>query len=153
MRLQTFWALLVVTLLGGCGGDSRTATLDDLYSREIRMPDGAVYRAEVLTKPFDMTRGMMFRDSLPGDRGMLFIYGQAGRYPAWTYQNRLTLDVIWLDANRLITEIVADAAPCKEQSARLCPSIGGSHPSLYVIEFNAGTARKHGLKPGDRLDF
>lgn len=153
MRFQTFWVLLVLALLAGCAGDQKTATLDDLYTREVRMPDGEKYRAEALSKAFDMSRGMMFRESLPADRGLLFVYGQAGRYPAWTYQNRIPVDLIWLDGNRLITEIVPNAEPCKAASARQCPSLGGQQLSLYVLEFNAGIAKKHALKPGDRLDF
>lgn len=153
MRFQTYWVLLVVAFLAACGDGPKTATIDDLYTREVRMPDGEKYRAEVATKPFDMTKGLMFRDSLPADRGMLFIYGQAGRYPVWTYQNRIPIDVIWMDQNRLITEIVSGLQPCKSDSANKCPQSGGTFRSLFVLETNAGVAAKHNLKPGDRLDF
>lgn len=153
MRLKTFWVFLVLSLFASCTDERKTATLDDLYAREVRMPDGAVYRSEVATKPYDMTRGLMFRDSLAPDRGMLFIYGSAGEYKVWTYNNRFPIDAIWLDQNRLITEIVPNIPPCKLESARACPQYGGTFRSLYVLEFNAGVAAKHNLKPGDRLSF
>ena len=153
MRKQTYWVLVVLSGLAGCIDQRKTATLEDLYTREVKMPDGVRYRAEVVTSKFDMSRGMMFRDSLAPDRGMLFIYGQAGRYPIWTYQNRFTLDGIWMDQNRLITEIISDIEPCKGESANKCPQYGGTFRSLFVLELNAGVAKKHNLKPGDRLDF
>lgn len=117
------------------------------------MPDGTRYRAEVVTSKFDMSRGMMFRDSLAPDRGMLFIHGEPGKFPYWLYQVRLPLDLIWMDQNRLITEIVPNAEPCKSESAAKCPQFGGNRRSLFILELNAGTAAKHNLKPGDRLDF
>lgn len=145
--------LLVLTLLAGCADSQKTATRDDLYSRAVRMPDGTRYLAETVSKPFDMSRGLMFRDALPLDRGMLFIYGADGLYPAWTFQNRFPVDIIWLDLNRLITEIVPNAEPCKSEKASQCPSLGGTRRSLFVLELNAGLAAKHKLKPGDRIDF
>jgi uncharacterized protein len=153
MRFQTFSAFLVLALLPSCADTRKTASHDDLYSRVVRMPDGTRYTAEAVSKPFDMSRGLMFRDSLPPDRGMLFIYGADGLYPAWTYQNRFPVDIIWLDLNRLVTEIVPNAEPCKSASASKCPSLGGTKRSLYVLELNAGLAAKHKLKPGDRIDF
>ena len=153
MRSQIYWVLVVLSGLAGCVDRTKTATLEDLYTREVKMPDGARYRAEVVTGKFDMSRGMMFRDSLAPDRGMLFIHGEPGKYPYWMYQVRLPLDLIWIDQNRLITEIVPNVEPCKSESAVKCPQIGGNRRSLFILELNAGTAAKHNLKPGDRLDF
>lgn len=152
MRLQTYLVFLVLATAAGCSGPKK-ATLDDLYSRPVRMPDGTVYTAEVVTKAFDMTRGLMFRDKLEADRGMLFVYNAAGNYPVWTYQTRIAIDTIWMDPNRLITEIVPNIEPCKSESARQCPQYGGKTRAMYVLEVNAGVAARHNLKPGDRLHF
>lgn len=153
MPYKTFWVLLVLSFLTACTDSKKTATLEDLYTREVRMPNGEKYRVEVATSKFDMSRGMMFRDSLAPDRGMLFIHGEPGLYPYWTYQVRIPLDLIWLDQNRLISEIVPNAQPCKMESASKCPKYGGNRRALFVLELNAGQAAKHNLKPGDRLDF
>lgn len=153
MRFQTYWVLLVVAFLTACAEETKTATLEDLYTRNVRMPDGAIYKAEVVTKKFDMSRGMMFRDSLAPGHAMLFIHGEPGLYSYWLYQVRIPLDLIWMDQNRLITEILPNAEPCRKQSASQCPQYGGHRRSLFVLELNAGTAAKHNLKPGDRLDF
>ena len=153
MRSQTNWVLVVLSILGGCADRNKTATLEDLYTREVKMPGGARFRAEVVTSKFDMSRGMMFRDTLAPDRAMLFVHGEPSKYPYWMYQVRIPLDLIWLDQNRLITEIVPNAEPCKSESAVKCPQIGGNRRALFVLELNAGMAEKHKLKLGDRLDF
>jgi uncharacterized protein len=153
MQSQTYWVVLVLSLLTGCVGGEKTATLEDLYTREVKLPDGARFRAEVVTKKFDMSRGMMFRDSLAPDRGMLFVHGEPGLYSYWMYQVRIPLDLIWLDQNRLVSEIASNVQPCKSESAVQCPKVGGNRRALYVLELNAGMAEKHKLKLGDRLDF
>jgi uncharacterized membrane protein (UPF0127 family) len=79
--------------------------------------------------------------------------GEPGLYAYWTYQVRIPLDLIWMDQNRLVTEIVPNAQPCKSDSASTCPKFGGNKRSLFVLELNTGMAAKHKLKPGDRIDF
>ena len=151
MRIQTFLAG-VVLLLAGCAKEDQAATMEDLTTREIKFPDGAKIRAEMLYKPFDMARGMMFRDSLGADRGMLFINKTAGVHKSWMYNVRIPLDIIYIDNNLHISEIVANAPPCTAAKASLCPSYGSAR-SQFMLEVNAGFAAKHNLKVGDRLDF
>ena len=102
--------------------------------------------------PEDMARGMMFRDLLPPDRGMLFVHPAAGRYRYWMFQVSVPLDIIWLDARRRIVEISPDTPPCQAQ-ARDCPSYGGNADSQYVLELAGGMAARYGLKLGDVLGF
>jgi uncharacterized membrane protein (UPF0127 family) len=152
MRIQTFPALVVVLLLAGCAKEEQTATMEDLTTREVRFPDGARIRAEMLYKPFDMARGMMFRDSLAPDRGMLFINKTPGVHKSWMFNVRIPLDIIYVDQNQLVSEIVANAQPCKAEKASLCPSYGTAR-SQFMLEVNAGFAAKHNLKVGDKLEF
>ena len=49
------------------------------------------------------------------------------------YQTLIPLDIIWLDSNRNIVEIAANAQPCKTQASK-CPQYGGNRISSYVIE-------------------
>lgn len=118
----------------------------------ITLPDGREIRAEALTRPEDLMRGMMFRESLAPDRGMLFVHTAPGRYSYWMFQCLIPLDIIWLDANKRVVEISADTPPCKGE-AKTCPSYGGNRDALYVLEVAAGVAAKHGLKAGDTIRF
>ena len=73
--------LLVSICLGlfGCGAGSDP--VDDFSTREVTLPDGSSVKAEVMMNKTDMARGMMFRDTFPEGRGMLFIHPTADRYP------------------------------------------------------------------------
>jgi uncharacterized protein len=154
MRVPTTLAVFVFGLLAACQPEGpKTATLDDLRSTDVRFPNGAKFRAEMAYKPYEITRGLMFRDSLPPDRGMLFLNKEPALYAFWMYNVRIPLDMIWMDSNRIVTEIVPDVPPCKSEKASECPKYGGRVRSQFVLEINAGLAAKNGLKPGDRLDF
>jgi hypothetical protein len=143
--------LLFLTLgLVGCG--TQTATLEDFNTRAVTLPRGQQIRAEVMTQQADMMRGMMFRDSLAPDRGMLFIHTQQGKYSYWMYQVRIPLDIIWMDSGRRVVEISADTPPCKT-AATQCPSYGGHYDARYVLELAGGMASKYGVRTGDRIEF
>jgi hypothetical protein len=104
--------LLMAALgLAGCG--DKPVTLEEYQTQVVTLPDGAKIRAEVMTHPTDMMRGMMFRDSLPEDRGMLFIHGSPGPYPYWMYQVKIPLDIIWMSSEQRIVEITTTLAETK----------------------------------------
>jgi uncharacterized membrane protein (UPF0127 family) len=146
-----FPGLVLALAMAGCG--SQTATLEDLHTRIVRLPGGELIRAEVMTNPADMARGMMFRDELPRGRGMLFIHQTAGTYTYWMYQVKIPLDIIWMDSDRRIVEISANTPPCDGKPRTECPSYGGNARSQYVLELAGGEAARLGLKVGGVLTF
>ncbi|MEK7406420.1 MAG: DUF192 domain-containing protein [Acidobacteriota bacterium] len=148
MRLGTL-ALSLAALLG-CG--SKPVTMEEFQTRLVTLPNGQKIRAEVMTHSTDMMRGMMFRDSLAPDRGMLFVHGSPGKYPYWMHQVKIPLDIIWLDANRRIVEISANTPPCLKKASE-CPNYGGNQKALFILELAGGLAAKYGLLPGDTLSF
>ena len=141
---------LMVAALCNCGGES--SSLDYIDTRRIRLPAGQEIRAQVMMKPEDMMRGMMFQDSLAPDRGMLFIHGAAGKYPYYMYQVKIPLDIIWLDAGKNIVEISANTPPCQTKASQ-CPTYGGTKTALFVLELAGGMASKYGLREGQIVDF
>ncbi|MGH9629752.1 MAG: DUF192 domain-containing protein, partial [Bryobacteraceae bacterium] len=102
--------LLASLLLSGCAEEA--PSVEDFHSTLVTLPNGQEIRAEVMTHPTDMRRGMMFRESLAPDRGMLFIHGEPGKHPYWMFQVQIPLDIIWMDANKSIVEVVPNAQPC-----------------------------------------
>lgn len=124
-----------------------------MQTRPVTLPNGAVIRAEVVFRTEDMMRGLMFRDSLAPDHGMLFLHTQPGQYGYWMYQVRIPLDIIWLDRGKTIVEMSENTPPCPSKSARQCPTYGGRELSAYVLELAGGVAAKHGLRVGQRIDF
>ena len=97
-------------------------------------------------------RGMMFRDSLAPDRGMLFVHPSPGAYVYWMYQVRIPLDIIWMASDHRIVEISADTPPCRTKASE-CPQYGGHQRSQFVLELAGGMASKYGLKLGDTISF
>jgi uncharacterized membrane protein (UPF0127 family) len=126
--------------------------VEEFYTQIVTLPRGQQIRAEVSTNPTDMARGMMFRDSLAPDRGMLFMHPSPGLYSYWMYQVRIPLDIIWLDTSRRIVEISANTPPCRTKASQ-CPSYGGQQKSLFVLELAGGMADKYGLRLGDFISF
>lgn len=137
--------------LGGCG--EKASTIDDLTSTEVTLPNGDKIRAEAMRTQSDLIRGMMFRDSLPQDRGMLFFLMRETPSPYYMFQVKIPLDIIWMDHDHRIVEMVRNVPPCPSTKAHECPTYGGKFPALFVLEANAGFAANHGLREGEKLEF
>jgi uncharacterized protein len=116
--------------------------------RTIVLPNGVEIRAEVAIEPEDMIRGLMFREQIDSDEGMLFIHPHAGLYPIWMKHTLIPLDVLWLSNAGRIVEMAQGAQPCKSDD---CPQYGGRVPSSYTIEVCSGTIKRNLLKLGDRI--
>ncbi|MBK5294198.1 MAG: DUF192 domain-containing protein [Acidobacteriia bacterium] len=141
--------VLLHCLLASCG---HTADSGGLNLREAVLPNGQKIQCEVMIRSEDMARGMMFRDSLEADRGMLFHHAAAGQYPYWMFQCKIALDIIWMDQNKRIVEMSPNTPPCTG-AAETCPSYGGHAVARTVLEMQAGSIARHGLKVGDRIEF
>jgi uncharacterized membrane protein (UPF0127 family) len=146
---------LLVVLVGAlglvsCGSNGEVSSLDDFSTREVTLPDGSTVKAEVLTKPVDMARGMMFRESFPEGRGMLFVHQAPGKYPYWMYQTKVPLDIVWMDKAGKIVEVNENTPPCPGK-ASTCPSYGGTADASLVLELPAGYGRKHGVRIGETV--
>jgi uncharacterized membrane protein (UPF0127 family) len=142
-------AALVLIFTSACG--PRSVAINDFRSTEITLPNGKKILAEIMHQEVDMMRGMMFRESLAADRGMLFIHGGPGKYAYWMYQVKIPLDMIWMDRSRNIVEIVNSAAPCVSKKNNECPQYGGNQMAMFVLELAGGEASKNRLQVGDKL--
>jgi uncharacterized protein len=126
--------------------------MDEAMARTLTLPGGQEIKVEVMMRPDDMMKGMMFRDALPPGRGMLFIHARPGRYTYWMSNVKVPLDIIWLDKTKRIVEISADTPPCRTEPVR-CPQYGGHFEARYVLELNVGMAARYSLKLGQTLSF
>ena len=113
-------------------------------------PDGYAVTAEIAADEDTRQQGLMFRDRLADDRGMIFLFPQSGEYPFWMKNTLIPLDMIWIDDGHHIVHITHDVPPCK---ADPCPSYPPNARAKYVLETAAGVAAKHHLKDGDVLRF
>ena len=102
-------------------------------------------RVEIAATPAAISRGLMFRDHLPGDHGMFFIWPHDQVVGMWMKHTRIPLSVAFIDCDFEVRNI-ADMEP---YSRRVHPSDG---PVRYALEVNRGWFERHGVAPGDRLD-
>lgn len=142
--------LAAAFIAAGCGSSNIT---DELDLTQVTFPNRVKINAETMRSNVELMRGLMFRESLSPGRGMLFIHPKEDTFHYWMYQTKIPLDMIWMDNDRRVVEMSLDTPPCKSSSAKDCPNYGGNFKSKYVLEVNAGVARKNGLKSGDTLDF
>ena len=105
-----------------------------------------VFTTEVAATSQHRTRGLMFRQRLPKDHGMLFYYGEPRPVAMWMKNTRISLDMVFISADGKVTNIVKATKP---MSLDTIPSKG---PVAAVLEVVAGTADRIGLKPGDKID-
>lgn len=107
--------------------------------------DIVVYRVEIADDNESRARGLMFREHLDRDAGMLFLFDPPRPVSFWMRNTPLPLDLIYIDAAGEVTKIAERAVPFSEA---LLPSDGTVRA---VLEINGGEARKMGLEPGDVL--
>lgn len=112
---------------------------------------GSRYTVEVADNDQARARGLMFRDSMPEDAGMIFIHDREEPLAYWMKNTRIALDILYFDAERTLVSQQRDVPPCSAGNA--CPSYPSSAPALYVLELNAGQAAKLGLEDGAKLQF
>lgn len=112
---------------------------------------GQRFVVEVADDDASRARGLMFRDTMADDRGMLFIFPDERPRSFWMKNTRIPLDIIYIDRNFEVVSISADTPPCRSRSQR-CPSYPSEGPAKYVLEINGGLAAKYGIAAGDRIE-
>jgi len=140
--------------LFGCGSTSSEEgdPIRAMYTRAVTLADGNQIQAEVLMKPQEMARGMMFREQLPRGHGLLFIHDKPAPYRYFMANVKVPLDIVFMDSARRIVEISADTPPCATKPAD-CPTYGGHHYEQFVLELGGGEAHRLGLQTGQTLTF
>lgn len=108
------------------------------------------FDVELAVTAQEQARGLMYRDSLDKDSGMLFIYPEEKQRSFWMKNTLIPLDIIWIDKDYKVVYINKNAQPCGEGD---CPSINPEVTAKYVLELNAGTAEQIGLAVGSQLQF
>lgn len=112
---------------------------------------GHRYQVEIADTDAERARGLMFRDELPADHGMLFIHDRQAPQAYWMKNTRIPLDILYFDDRRRLVSQQRDVPPCS--AGDRCPPYPSSAPARYVLELNAGKAAEIGLQDGAELRF
>lgn len=112
---------------------------------------GVPVEIEVAVTPQEQQQGLMYRDSMPENHGMLFVYPQPQYMSFWMKNTRIPLSIAFIREDGVISNI-EDMEP---QKGPLVPSerYVSRQKSLYALEMNQGWFDKHGVKEGDQLEL
>lgn len=105
------------------------------------------FKVEVADSPSEQERGLMFRENLEKDKGMLFVFKEEGNYPFWMNNTLIPLDIIWMNSNQEIVFIKEDAEPCGE----ICEPIDPKIKVKYALELNGGAVSEKNIKISDKM--
>jgi uncharacterized membrane protein (UPF0127 family) len=116
----------------------------------LSLPSGKVIRVEVMVSEQDREMGLMFRPSLPGDKGLLFVFPRSDFYGFWMKNCRFPIDMVWLDEAKQVVHLAEAVPPCRSDP---CPTYQPLRRARYVIELNAGQARRERATVGASVSF
>jgi uncharacterized protein len=103
------------------------------------------FTVELADTPGERSRGLMFRESMPADHGMLFDFQTEQPVAFWMRNTPLPLDMVFIDAGGTVVQVAADTTPYSEAS------IPSRRPVRAVLEVNAGTAERLGIGQGAKV--
>lgn len=103
------------------------------------------FTVELALSPRQQAQGLMFRRRLAADAGMLFVYPAPRIITMWMRNTYIPLDMMFIGSDGRIVRIAERARPMSTET------ISSGRPALAVLEVNAGTAARLGIRPGDRV--
>ena len=131
---------LAVILLAGCSKKNDESNLTVLTG------GGEVsYTVEEAKTVPELEKGLMFRESLAPNAGMIFDLSKVEHTAMWMKNTKIPLDMIFIDGDGVISWIYENAQP--ESLTLIIPPF----PAAAVLEINAGDVKKHGIKTGDKI--
>jgi uncharacterized protein len=141
---NVFLCLLFTPLFASCNS---TKTVDPFGLRTVDLVVGGVpLKVEVADDEQSRAMGLMFRDSLSDDRGMLFVFDQPRQVSFWMKNTKIPLSIAFLDGDRVISEEKSmqpyDETPIQSRSDKI----------RYAIEVNAGWFDRHQVKSGAKVE-
>ena len=102
---------------------------------------------EVVATEAKIEKGLMYRQHMPLDNGMLFMMGFEKDWNFWMRNTLIPLDMIFIQRDMVVAGIVENAEPLTEDLRKV------DKPSFYVLEVNGGFTRKAGIEAGAKVRF
>ena len=108
------------------------------------------FKVEIAVTGQEREIGLMNREHLALDSGMLFVFEKEDIYNFWMKNTLISLDIIWINGDNKIIFIKENAKPCKVEK---CELFGPDKKVKYVLEINGGLVKETGFKIGDVVEF
>jgi uncharacterized protein len=147
-RLPSAWLACILSVLTPSPGVTSDSSLI-----AIRTPAGSTIQAELADTPFKRATGLMYRDHLKRDHGMLFVFGQPHAWSFWMKNTKISLDLIWLDEKKRVVHIERNVPICTKTDDS-CPQYRpNSEDAVFVLEITGGTVDGYKIQKGSTLQF
>lgn len=144
--LSCFFAIMSCQTSSSTGPEMKT--MDKAPTVYFENPESTIsIQVELAITPEERSRGLMFRQRLPQDQGMLFIAPAPTVQKFWMKNTYLPLDMIFIDKSGKIVGIVHNAEPLSHRPR------GVDIPSLMVLEVNGGFCKRYGITDQTKLSF
>lgn len=146
---RRIWLAVVFSLLlAACGDDSarnsEPKSVEDRFA--IKVGDRTV-QAQIAALPAELQKGLMFRQAMGEDEGMLFVFTSPQQQGFWMRNTTLPLDIGYFDPSGELKEIYP-LHPLDER-----PVTSRSRNIQFCLEMNQGWFSRHGVRPGAKLDL
>jgi uncharacterized membrane protein (UPF0127 family) len=117
----------------------------------VKFPSGVEVEAEVANTPEKLLFGLAFRDGLPPNGGMIYIFEENGLHRVRTKEYRFPIDILWVDESHHVVYMLEHAEPCLKDP---CPFFGPPpEAARYVIQTESGFLKRAGVAKGDELKY
>lgn len=117
----------------------------------VSFPNGRQLETEVADTPEKLLFGLAFRETLPPNGGMLYIFESTGQNHIWTKEYRFPVDMMWVDESHHIVGLKENVAPCRADD---CPKFSSSPEAVrYAIQTEAGFIKREGITVGLELKY
>lgn len=150
MKHRIITALLIVATLSSFTGCFWS---DDANLKEVVFKTNSgdhSYKVEVADNQEEREKGLMYRDSMGDDRGMIFVYEAERSMAFWMKNTLISLDIIFLNKDFKVVDYFENVPPCKIEQ---CPHYIPNNMAQYAVELNAGQADKILLSRGDFAEY
>jgi uncharacterized membrane protein (UPF0127 family) len=111
---------------------------------------GICFESEIAVTAAERGRGLMNREALAKDRGMLFVFPEEGLHSFWMKNTRIELDIIFIAGDLRVVSISNRARPCRKEPCDLYSPAGNA---AYALEIAGGLATTYGFAAGDLVEF
>lgn len=138
----------LIAALGTCSLTVALASCSVHASGPAAEIKGHRFDIEIVSDDAARARGLMFRDSMPADHGMLFVFSDMQPRVFWMKNTWIPLDMLFFDSDYRLVSVQQRVPPCRSDP---CAQYASDGPAQYVLELNGGTADRLGVKPGDKL--
>jgi uncharacterized membrane protein (UPF0127 family) len=116
------------------------------------LPSGEAISVEVAVTEQEKAQGLMFRESMPRNAGMVFLFESSEIRPFWMKNCHFPLDMIYTTKDGIVVDVLRNVPPCAPDPAP-CDSVVPKAKADTILEVNAGVAEAEGAVRGAKLRF